>query len=163
MPTPAPTAMGVWSRLPLPPSFSAAELAVAVFVMRPLPTRLAKELITLIAVLAVEVVVRLVEVAASGVVIMVCNAPPATANLIAPLPLSHAVPVFCPHHHQTPVPVVSRHFHKFAHPSGILLLATPTRSLNAGVRVDITYSVQLWQYWSGHPIQFGLLQPPRYT
>lgn len=56
--------------------------------MKSLPTRLAKELETLVAVLDVEVVVRLVEVAASGVVIMVCN---------APLLISHAVAVFCPH------------------------------------------------------------------
>lgn len=120
--------MGVLSLLPLPPSFPATEVAVAVMVTRALLTRLAGAQVTralltklegalVTLVLDVQVVVKLVELAAFGFVIMVCNSAPATGNVMASGPVWHGVAALAPHHQWTPEPVVSRYLAKFTHPS----------------------------------------------
>lgn len=106
--------------LSLLPVFSAAEVAVAGMVMGALPARP-------VAALDAEVAARRVELGAPGFVIMVCKSPARTSNVLASLPAWHTVAVVPPHHQWILVLLASRHFNKFAHPSGTTNISSHIR------------------------------------
>lgn len=74
------------------------EVTVAVMVMGVLAMRLVGELVMRVALLNAEVALILVELAASGSVIIVCNTPSATGKVLASFPILHAVADLSPYH-----------------------------------------------------------------
>lgn len=88
----------VLSLLSLPPLFLVGEVTVAMMVTGVPAMRPAEELVMLVVLLNAEVAFILVEIAASGSVIIVCNTPTATGNVLASLPILHIVADLSPHH-----------------------------------------------------------------